>query len=92
MLRRMIRRLRNWYHGYDVTSKPVFNVGDLVRVSTRKFVSRASFNSVTSIGIVVRVVRGTDTIYEWMGDRWVYEVFMEGGTVVMRGEYGMEKL
>jgi len=92
VLRRMIRRLRNWYHGYDVTSKPVFNVGDLVRVSTRKFVSRASFNSVTSIGIVVRVVRGTDTIYEWMGDRWVYEVFMEGGTVVMRGEYGMEKL
>ena len=92
MLRRVIRRLRKWYHGYDVTSKPVFNVGDLVRVSTRKFVSRASFNSVTSIGIVVRVVRGTDTIYEWMGDRWVYEVFMEGGTVVMRGEYGMEKL
>ena len=92
MLRRVIRRLRIWYHGYDVTSKPVFNVGDLVKVSTRKFVSRASFNNVTSIGIVVRVVRGTDTIYEWMGDRWVYEVFMEGGTVVMRGEYGMEKL
>jgi hypothetical protein len=92
VLRRVIRRLRNWYHGYSVTSKPVFNVGDLVRVSTRKFVSRASFNNVTSIGIVVRVVRGTDTIYEWMGDRWVYEVFMEGGTVVMRGEYGMEKL
>ena len=92
MLRRVIRRLRNWYHGYSVTSKPVFNVGDLVKVSTRKFVSRASFDNVTSIGIVVRVVRGTDTIYEWMGDRWVYEVFMEGGTVVMRGEYGMEKL
>lgn len=92
MLRRVIRRLRTWYHGYDVTSKPVFNVGDLVKVSTRKFVSRASFDNVTSIGIVTRVVRGTDTIYEWMGDRWVYEVFMEGGTVVMRGEYGMEKL
>jgi len=76
-----------------VKTDPVFNVGDLVKVSTRKFVSRASFDNVTSIGIVVRVVRGTDTIrYEWMGDRWVYEVFMEGGAVVMRGEYGMEKL
>ena len=92
MLRRMIRRLRNWYHGYDVTSKPVFNVGDLVKVRSRKFATAANVVNITSIGIVVRVVRGTDTIYEWMGDRWVYEVYMEGGTVVMRGEYGIEKL
>ena len=88
----MIRRLRNWYHGYDVTSKPVFNVGDLVKVRSRKFATAANVVNITSIGIVVRVVRGTDTIYEWMGDRWVYEVYMEGGTVVMRGEYGIEKL
>ena len=92
MLRRVIRRLRTWYHGYDVKSKPVFNVGDLVKVRSRKFTSPTLVDNITSVGIVVRVVRGTDTIYEWMGDKWVYEVLVEGGTVVMRGEYGMEKL
>jgi len=92
MLRRVIRRLRTWYHGYVVKSKPVFNVGDLVSVKTRKFFSPSTVDTITSVGIVVRVVRGTDTIYEWMGDKWVYEVFVEGGTVVLRGEHGMKKL
>ena len=92
MLRRLFRLTLNRLYGRIVKTDPVFNVGDLVSVKTRKFFSPSTVDTITSTGIVVRVVRGTDTIYEWMGDKWVYEVFVEGGKVVLRGEHGMKKL